>query len=395
MLKYPNLSDVTVIVLTRNRTPYIFGLLRYLKNQPFKIIVGDGSDDDSTKIVCDSHGVQYVKHESLNERLNLIEPYLTTKYSLFCSDDDLVSFSGVDKAIKFLNKTKVSYITSGRNFNDFFLDGKRNKIRYPLIFKKNIKTTKFFRIALANLKHEHPWYSVWKTSELRKLLRIFSDARSQVLDFYDLSDNHDNFMQGLMSISALFGPGKVANHDIFLIRAFLPTKLKNSEWRHTLIPFNSKQIKFWINAMFSSASSNGLKINISQEDFFDLLSRDLVDRKKRENHYGFYRFFNWNYHRGVEWLYVKTRKLQNYNFPISVIGNIMNRVLVTGFLFRNIISLKRIPWSSRLVNFNPEIREIYLTGALPKHDLRKWFQSTLSPTEHFPGGDIYTGLQHK
>lgn len=98
-------SDITIIIPTHNRHRQLNRLLSYYSKFKFKIIIGDSS----FKIFPDLKkykNVRYYHYPNYPyaKKLPLIYDKVTTKYVLFCADDDFIIPKSIIKCRDFLNK---------------------------------------------------------------------------------------------------------------------------------------------------------------------------------------------------------------------------------------------------------------------------------------------------
>ena len=92
--------DLTIYVLTRNRSDLLIETLNSIINQTYKkfyLIVSDNSINDTTKSVLDIYpykdSLKYIKRDGTLtgiEHLNLILSEVNTKYLMMFHDDDIM-----------------------------------------------------------------------------------------------------------------------------------------------------------------------------------------------------------------------------------------------------------------------------------------------------------------
>lgn len=105
----PNLEDLTVILLTRNREELALAAVRQWSGLAKKVVVADGSDRPSMEFGRIPGVVHFVSDEGVERRLQRAVTHVETAFAMLQSDDDVFVPSVVQECISFL-KANVDYV---------------------------------------------------------------------------------------------------------------------------------------------------------------------------------------------------------------------------------------------------------------------------------------------
>ena len=143
-----NFSDLSVVILTRNREKYLIRNVKYWSNTNAKIIVADGSDESLKSRLSEFNESLIYIHckDSPEHRLYLAGQFIESPFTIIVADDDLLLFSGIKKCIDFLY-SNPSYVSA---------------LGTALSFEKNGSSVSFFdlypeNIEFGNVSHENCW----------------------------------------------------------------------------------------------------------------------------------------------------------------------------------------------------------------------------------------------
>jgi glycosyltransferase domain-containing protein len=109
-------EKITICIPTKDRSDFLRRLLYYFAREKFRhwLFIGDSSNDwhlKETKKVVNSLKNLKIKHFecpklSDAEAIAKMNEFITTPYAAFLADDDLLSVSGLEKCMKFLDKNR-------------------------------------------------------------------------------------------------------------------------------------------------------------------------------------------------------------------------------------------------------------------------------------------------
>jgi len=143
-----NFSDLTVVILTKNREKYLIRNVKYWSNTNAKIVVADGSDKSLKSRLSEfNESLTYIHcKDSPEHRLYLAGQFIATPFTIIAADDDLLLFKGVEKCIDFLY-SNPPYVSA---------------LGTALGFEKTVSSVLFFdlypeNMYLGNVSHENCW----------------------------------------------------------------------------------------------------------------------------------------------------------------------------------------------------------------------------------------------
>lgn len=180
-----DLSELTVVIVTRNREKYLLRGLTRWKNANCQVLVMDGSDDICKNLSNEvSSNLRYVHmNTSVEQRLFAASKLIKTKYVLMSGDDDLFLFSGISTCINKLEhdhdlvsaagtvlgfrnvNQKVVYYSAYHNFINFGQITQKNhwdRVRYHF---KNYECSTIYAVTRSDV-----WIKVSSIFELQKTL---------------------------------------------------------------------------------------------------------------------------------------------------------------------------------------------------------------------------------
>ncbi len=194
---YALLSEITIIIFTKNRSFFLDRQVQWWKNYPVKLLILDGSDvGEFDKYNSEKYvNVKYFKEIKFSHRMKIASENIETKYAAISGDDDLYLIQPMLDCIKFLelNHDFVSCLSQFLNFS-----AKRNKVYFEESYSESVA----FEISDNNItdrvrKKISPytvgaWYSVQRSNVLVNSLKLG-------VDWYD--EKHIQKPKGLLEIS--------------------------------------------------------------------------------------------------------------------------------------------------------------------------------------------------
>jgi glycosyltransferase domain-containing protein len=158
-------SDLTIVIPTYNRLPYLIRQIKYLSNYSAKLIIVDGSNEKiSEKLInelkfCKDFTYIHSTELSYIERIKFASKKVQTTFAMCLAEDDFLVFTGVNKAINVLK-------------NDNSLSACFGQVA-GLDYSKTKKKSFFIDYGLS-LKN----YSISQTKPLDRLFFAFNSYRS-------------------------------------------------------------------------------------------------------------------------------------------------------------------------------------------------------------------------
>ena len=114
--KNSNLVNITLVIPTFERHPYVKRQIDFWKNYKIKVEILDGSDTPLLNIKNKKNSLIRYWHipKSIEKRLLFASSLIKTKYAALLSDDEFFLPSAIDNCIQFLEKNKDYGSCKGR-----------------------------------------------------------------------------------------------------------------------------------------------------------------------------------------------------------------------------------------------------------------------------------------
>ena len=218
----------TILIPTYNRSDYLRRILSYYNEYAgnYNIIVADSSSDENKKqnekIISSfsSIDISYIDYPSeINPYYKIADAlnHVTTKYCVFCADDDFVTPNGIDQSTDFLEKNPDFTVAHGYYISFYLKTDKRKNQHFcwdPIYPYKSITSPDAkYRLTEHFSNYSVPtFYAVHKTDFLKM---IFKETTEFTDDY--------RFGELLPSILALIY-GKMKRLDVlYNARESIPT----------------------------------------------------------------------------------------------------------------------------------------------------------------------------
>jgi glycosyltransferase domain-containing protein len=108
-----DLSDLTIIIPTYNRSAYLIRQIIYLSNSSASLIIADGSENKIDQKIIDRlklfRDFEYIHSTDLSyvDRIKFSSKKIQSKYAMCLAEDDFLVFSSVQKALQVLGSDKL------------------------------------------------------------------------------------------------------------------------------------------------------------------------------------------------------------------------------------------------------------------------------------------------
>lgn len=104
---HPILNDLTVVIPTYNRQPFVIRQIEYWRNSSVQVLILDGSEDPIDFKDEPSKNILYIHAPvSIEKRFSLAATLIKTKYATLLSDDEFFLKSGLISCLSFLNENE-------------------------------------------------------------------------------------------------------------------------------------------------------------------------------------------------------------------------------------------------------------------------------------------------
>jgi len=129
--------DLTLIITVKNRKENVNRILHFYKNESFKIILAESSDEPIKGIErCNWIEYQYYPKMNYFDKMYNVYKTIDTKYTIECADDDLVIKSAISKCVEFLDKN-LDYVCVDGQYSDLYIHVPQSGFQ-PDEFKNNL-----------------------------------------------------------------------------------------------------------------------------------------------------------------------------------------------------------------------------------------------------------------
>ncbi len=215
-----NNLDLTVLITTYNRYPYLERLLNYFLAQPikFKIIILDSSAENYPRSMYELlEANPQIERKSFYPTTTIPEKIseglldVDTKYAVICADDDFLVPSGLKSCIEFLESNPSYASAHGRYINHMIKD----KFIWSSLYGKALSIrseTSFDRLMtmLTSSKVSYPFYAVHKTSDLLSIWK-HTKVYSGSIPFNEIISSACSVMVGPSKILPVFYSSRESN----------------------------------------------------------------------------------------------------------------------------------------------------------------------------------------
>lgn len=205
-------ESLTIVIFSKNREDELRNLIEYLEPYKPRILLLDGTPGGYQRISLRSDST-HVLGSSIAKRAEFASNYLTTEFAALLSDDDLLDMSGVSSAIQYLKSNKaVGCVFSVRNFSDYYVEKRINFRKYNLLKESPQERL----VDWAKTGSEFYWRGVWRSEDLRKVLKFLGEALKTF--------SEDTALHG--PLVSLYGSSlsklKFIDKDLYLSRSWGP-----------------------------------------------------------------------------------------------------------------------------------------------------------------------------
>jgi len=107
-------DKLTIVIPTHYRHKYLERILEYYKDSSFKILVADSTNEKFKK--TNQYKVDYFHYpdSSYHFKMNKVLQKVTTKYCVFCADDDFIAKESLFECVEFLEEHNDYSCVQGR-----------------------------------------------------------------------------------------------------------------------------------------------------------------------------------------------------------------------------------------------------------------------------------------
>ncbi len=145
-IEFDLLSDITIIIFTKNRKLFLERQIKWWQKFPVKLLILDGSDNDEylKEALEQNSSINYIKELRLSSRMKIAAENVTTKYAAISGDDDFYLVSALLECIKFLEQND-DFVSCLPQFLSF--DVSKNEV----LFKNSYLESINFAISSENI----------------------------------------------------------------------------------------------------------------------------------------------------------------------------------------------------------------------------------------------------
>jgi glycosyltransferase domain-containing protein len=152
-------SNITLLIPTHNRSGYLSRLLEYYQDIGISIVIVDSSSKENTTVSGNQIAYFYLPGVPLPQKIAFGLDKVTTKFVLFCADDDFIIPSSILKCISFLEENK-SYASAQGN---------------AIHYKKRSRYEGFVEL---NLLYDETSFEISDEDPFKRLYDLFHPYRS-------------------------------------------------------------------------------------------------------------------------------------------------------------------------------------------------------------------------
>jgi glycosyltransferase domain-containing protein len=228
------LSEITVIIFSRNRPAELIRSIRYWSNLKIKCLVLDNSPNKLVEIPLDPQ-ISYLYCPNLNfsQRALIASEFITNKYSIVCSDDERYTPSALEAMLKELNSNSDILSVGGHAIavGTYGPHIYANFAYSQMLHYENLESNNLNRLKKHFGAEEIMWpigamYRIIRSESMKKLLAIFYRCQSITTPYiYEVTSE--------IVITAL---GKSRYLDfIFWIRNWQTPAINHADWNRKLL----------------------------------------------------------------------------------------------------------------------------------------------------------------
>lgn len=199
------LSDITIIIPTKNRQHYLERIVDYYTNSGIHILIADATEKKYVKKLPDNITYYHYPNIPYCTKLNDVFEKIKTPYSLLCADDDFIVPDGINKCIDFLNKNP-SYNSAQGHYTFFYHS--RNTLFYLPGYMSAIgadfkEDTARERIQKFNKVGVQFYYCIHKTETLKAVFN-YSSNKFTNLNLVELFIGMSTLIKGKHKVLPVF-----------------------------------------------------------------------------------------------------------------------------------------------------------------------------------------------
>jgi glycosyltransferase domain-containing protein len=228
------LSEITVIIFSRNRPAELSRSIRYWSDLNVDCLVLDNSPNELVEIPL-SPSISYLYCPNLNfsQRSLIATEFIRNKYSIICSDDERYTPSALERMIKELNSNSEILSVGGHAI----AVGKYGPLVYgkfaysQMLHYENLDSNKLNRIE----KHFGQKELVWPIGAMYRIIR--SESMKKLLTmFYHCQSISTPYIYEVTSEIVVTALGKSRYFDvIFWIRNWQTPAIDQADWDRKLL----------------------------------------------------------------------------------------------------------------------------------------------------------------
>lgn len=250
------LSDITIIIFTKNRKLFLERQIKWWLKFPVKLLILDGSDKDEylKETFKQNNNINYIKELRVSSRMKIASENITTKYAAISGDDDFYLISALLECIKFLEQNS-EFVSCLPQFLDFDVSKKE------VLFKNSYLESINFEISSDNVTERvcqkmspytvASFYSVQRSSTLINSLKLGIEGddieyHRNPKSLLEISIEISTALQGKMS--SINQVGYLRSNENFQIDFITRSNITYKDW---LTDEYRNERTFWINCFLN------------------------------------------------------------------------------------------------------------------------------------------------